>query len=83
MVDNWIFSAININILTYTLADVQSFVHSYYEEPKEISDGQHYKISSTDLAACRLDSSMIGYVVYNTTLQKQQHYDGTTWVSMW
>ena len=70
-------------LLTYTLADVQSYVHSYYEAPTEIKDARHYQISSTDLAACRVDSSMIGYVVYNTTVQKQQYYDGTNWVSMW
>lgn len=72
-----------LTLLGYTLSDVDTFYHSFYEEPIEIADSQHYKISGANLALCRADSTMIGYVVYNTTIQKQQYYDGTSWVSMW
>lgn len=86
-VDSWLISSYsapsNSTLLSYALVDVFSFFHSFYEEPIEISNGQHYKISAADLASCRVDSSMIGYVVYNTTVQKQQYYDGSSWVSMW
>ena len=71
-------------LLTYTLVDVQAFVHSFYEEASEISMNQHYKISSSDLAACRVDSSMIGYMVYNTTTQKQQYLNSSlVWTDLY
>ncbi len=72
-----------LTLLGYSLSDVNTFYHGFYEEPQEIADSQHYKISAANLAVCRVNSSMIGYVIYNTDLQKQQYYDGTNWVSMW
>lgn len=86
-IDSWLIGGYsqpsNITLLSYTLLDVLNFYHGFYEEPVEIAENQHYKITSTKLAACRVDSTMIGYVVYNTTIQKEQYYDGTSWVSMW
>ena len=86
-IDSWLLGSysapLNSTLLSYTLLDVLTFYHGFYEEPVEIANNQHYKITSTDLAACRVDSSMIGYVVYNSTIQKQQYYDGSAWVSMW
>jgi hypothetical protein len=86
-IDSWLIGGYsqpsNVTLLSYTLLDVLNFYHGFYEEPVEIAENQHYKITSTELAACRVDSTMIGYVVYNTTIQKEQYYDGTSWVSMW
>jgi hypothetical protein len=87
-IDSWLLGSYsapsNATLLSYSLLDVLSFYHSFYEIPVEIADDQHHKISSTDLAACRVDSSMIGYVVLNTTLGKQQYLNSSlNWVSMW
>ena len=86
-IDSWLLGSYsapsNVTLLSYTLLDVLTFYHGFYEEPVEIANNQHYKITSAELAACRVDSSMIGYVVYNSTIQKQQYYDGSAWVSMW
>jgi hypothetical protein len=87
-IDSWLIGSYSQpsigTLLSYTLLDVLSFYHSFYEEPQEIANDQHYKISSAALAACRVDSSMIGYVVLNTTIQKQQYLNSSLiWTSMW
>lgn len=73
----------NATLLGFAPADVFSWYDGFYLNPENIANNQPYKLSSTKLAAVRTTSDMIGYTVYNTTVKRQQYFDGTNWVSMW
>lgn len=71
-------------ILSYTLSDVLTFYDNYYVQPETISNLQSYKVSSTNLALIRVDSSMIGYQIYNTTIQKRQYLNNSlVWTNLY
>ncbi len=68
-------------LMTYTLLDVLTWYFNFYQLPISISSSQFYKISSANLALCRVDTSMIGYCVFDTTLQKNRKLNSSMeWV---
>jgi len=69
----------NATLLTYNLATVLAFYNNFYTIPEGIAANEPYLISTSDLANIRSDSSMIGYVVYDTTAQATKYWDGTSW----
>lgn len=70
-------------LMSYTLADVLEWYENNYIRPSAIASWQSNPISSTQLALVRTDSSMIGFMVYNTTEQKYQYFNGSAWVDLW
>ena len=70
-------------LMGYNLTDVQEF-YSKYSNPSMIQSYQHWaKLSSADIAACYVDNTMDGWIVWDTTLKRLRYYDfGTTsWVT--
>lgn len=87
-VDDWYivgyFAPDTATILSYTLSDVLAFYDNFYTQPQTITDLQSYKVSSTNLALIRVDSSMIGYQVYNSTVQKRQYLNSSlVWTDLY
>src|SRR5271165_461453 len=66
-------------LLTYTLTDVTNFMNNFYVIPAAIAANEPYLISTTDLANIRADSTMLNYVVYDTSAQIPKYFNGTTW----
>lgn len=73
----------NATLLTFAPADVFSWYDGFYTNPQLVADSQPAKLTSAKIASMRTSSDMVGYTVYNTTVHRQQYYDGTNWVSMW
>ena len=72
-------------LMGYDLADVQGFYTNNYSTPAMIQSYQHWaKLSSADLAACYVDETMDGWVVWDKTLKRLRYFDyGTTsWVTI-
>ena len=87
-IDDWYitgyFAPSTATILTYVLSDVLTFYDNYYVQPQTIIDLQSYKVSSTNLALIRVDSSMIGYQIYNSTIQKRQYLNSSlVWTDLY
>jgi hypothetical protein len=70
-------------LMSYTLADVKDWYDNFYVIPANLATWQSNPLSSTQIAALRTDSSMIGYLIFNTTLQKYQRFNGSTWTNLW
>lgn len=85
--NNWVIdeyqAPTNELLLTFAPADVFSWYDGFYLNPENITMNQPFKLSSVKLAAVRTTPDMIGYTVYNTTIKRQQYFDGANWVSMW
>jgi hypothetical protein len=62
-------------LLTYTLSTVLAFFNNFYTIPAAIAADEPYMISTSDLANIRHDSSMIGFVVFDTTAQAMKYLD--------
>jgi hypothetical protein len=78
------FAPSTATILTYVLSDVLTFYDNYYIQPQTITNLQSYKASSTNLSLIRVDSSMIGYQVYNSTIQKRQYLNSSlVWTDLY
>jgi hypothetical protein len=60
-------------ILTYNISTVLTFYNNFYTIPAAIAENEPYMISTTDLSNIRADSSMIGFVVYDTTVQATKY----------
>jgi len=66
-------------LLTYVLANVLQFCNNFYTIPSLIAANEPYMISTSDLSNARADNSMKGFVIYDTTVQSNKYFDGTTW----
>ena len=84
MITSWLLSSYpqpsNELLLTYSLSTVLTWFDYFYSKPLQISIQQPFKISTTDLANVRVDSSMICYQVLDSTIQKLKMFNGTSWV---
>lgn len=60
-------------ILTYNISTVLTFYNNFYIIPAAIAENEPYMISTTDLSNIRTNSSMIGFVVYDTTVQATKY----------
>lgn len=71
----------NATLLSFALADVQTWYNNFYTIPALIQADQPYSISHADLANIRADDSMIGFSVYDTTEQANEVWTGTAWLT--
>lgn len=69
----------SMTLLGYVLSDVLDFYNDFYTVPAAIAANEPYMISTADLNNIRSDSSMLGFVVYDTTEQKTKYFDGISW----
>ena len=69
----------NTQLLTYVQSDVLAFFNNFYTIPSMIQANEPYMISTDDLKNVRADSSMIGFVIYDTTVQATKYWDGSSW----
>jgi hypothetical protein len=88
LISGWIPSGYgapsNTTLTSYDMVDVVTWFRDFYLRPQQISDAQHFKMSSTDLASTRTDSSMVGYIILNTTTQKCQYLNSSlVWTDCW
>jgi hypothetical protein len=70
-------------LLSYTLADVSAWYDNFYVIPSNLATWQSNALSTTQIADVRTDSSMIGYLIFNTTESKYQYFDGSYWTNLW
>ena len=86
-IDSWLLTGYSApsmaHLMTFAWANVHAWYRGYYEVPAEIDTYQRYKISGAELALVRTEASMIGYIVYDTTAQRQKYWSGSAWVSQW
>lgn len=87
-IDTWYIGAYvqpsMATLMTYDLDDVLTWFDNFYVKPGLISNMQFFPISSTDLAQLRVDFSMIGFCIFNTTTQVSQYLDSNLdWVDMY
>jgi|SRR5271166_3829625 len=68
-----------VTLMSYVLTDVLNFYSNYYLTPTAIAANEPYLISTADLANIRADSTMLNYVVYDTTAQIPKYFNGTNW----
>lgn len=66
-------------LLSYTISNVLAFYNNFYTIPQAIKDKEPYMISTSDLALIRVDSSMIGYIVYDLTAKVIKSWTGSSW----
>ena len=66
-------------LLGYDFPTVLAFFNNFYTVPAAIAVTQYYPISTANLASVRADSSMMGYVVFDTTIQEERIFNGTSW----
>jgi hypothetical protein len=82
-VDTWYllgYSQPSMGTLTsFALVDVLVWFDNFYTRPAEITNSQFNKYTTAQLAACRMDSSMVQYCVYNTDTQRNQYWTGSAW----
>lgn len=72
------------NLLDMNKNDAISFYANFYTIPSDIANMQpFYNISSTTLAEIHVTSAFTGYIIFNTTTQKLQYYDGTSWNNLY
>ena len=72
----------NSTLLGFNPADVLTWYDGFYLNPQEITDKQPRSLTSTKIANLRT-TGMTGFTVFNSTVQRQQYWSGTAWVSMW
>lgn len=75
----------NAQLLAYNPGDVLSWYDGYYLHPQAIADSQPLALTSAKVALLRTSSPpvQVGYVIYNSTTQKQQRWSGSVWVDLW
>lgn len=73
----------NATLIGYDVNDVLAWIDTFYIFPSAMNMMQPYQITSANLALMRVDSTMIGFIVYNITTQKVQRYSGSAWVDLW
>lgn len=67
-------------LLTYKKDDVLTWYKSFYQQPIDIFNAQlAYKITEEDLKDLRTEDLLIDSVVYNTTVNRLQYWNGSTW----
>ncbi len=67
-------------LLSYPYATVTTFYNNFYNNPTVVTRTQPFKITTSDLSAMRVNSTMIGYYVYDLTSQSIKYYNGSAWV---
>lgn len=68
-------------LLTYPLATVLAAYSNFYTIPANIALAQPYSITTAALAGIRADASMVGYMVYDTTVKATKTWNGTIWAT--
>lgn len=85
LISGWLISAYpqpsNSTLLSYVLSSVLNWFDWFYNKPQQITSSQPFKMSTSVLNSVRTDSSMIGYVVYDTTLKVRKVFNGTNWIT--
>jgi len=71
----------NALLLTYSFSTVDTFFQNYYVIPAAIQANEPYMISTSNLNNVLNHSFMVGYVVYDTTVQATKYYDGSAWTT--
>jgi hypothetical protein len=72
----------NSTLLGYSPAAVFTWYDGFYADPAAIALAQPVSLTTAQRDNLRTDG-MTGFTIMNTTLQKQQYFDGSAWVSMW
>jgi hypothetical protein len=66
-------------LTSFALDEVLAWFDAFYLLPQQINNAQHLKVSADQLKTCRTDDSMKNFLVYNTTTQTNQYFDGSVW----
>jgi len=70
----------NATLLTYSFSTVDSFYQNFYVIPAAIQIAQPYSISTANLNNVFPHSSMIGYLVFDTTAHAIKFWNGSNWI---
>ena len=81
---NWLIAAYPQptidSLLVYSLSTVSVWYDKFYTKPRQISTSQFTQVSTALLSEIRLQPSMIGMCIFDTTVQMIKYYNGTAWV---
>jgi hypothetical protein len=70
----------NATLLTYSFSTVDSFFQNFYVIPAAIQLAQPYTISTSNLNNVIPHSSMLGYLVFDSTVHALKFWNGSNWI---
>ena len=71
-----------LTLMSYTLTDVLEWYNNFYLLPASLASCQLCPLTTNQITALRTDSSMIGYLLFNTTECKYQYFNGSSWTNL-
>lgn len=70
----------NATLLTYSFSTVDAYYQNFYIIPAAIQVAQPYSISTANLNNVIAHSSMLGYLVFDTTTHSLKFWNGSSWI---
>lgn len=84
-ISGWLIAAYAIptpaTLMSYVLAIVLDSYEDFYTTPAAIQAAQPYSMTTLELASIRADATMIGFSVYDVTVQANKTWTGSAWLT--